>query len=123
VQTGMGRKGTLLASEQLEIKPEVVTLAKAIAGGIPMGACLYRGKGNVFGAGEHQSTFGGNPLACSAASVVLHELLKDGFLSSVSEKGEYIQNTVKNWNLPCIEDVRGKAGKTKMLAKSAEKVL
>lgn len=108
VQTGMGRTGTLLASEQLEIKPEVVTLAKAIAGGIPMGACLYRGKGNVFAAGDHQSTFGGNPLACSAASVVLHELLKDGFLSSVSEKGEYIQNTVKNWNLPCIEDVRGK---------------
>lgn len=108
VQTGMGRTGTLLASEQLGINPEVVTLAKAIAGGIPMGACLYRGKGNVFAAGDHQSTFGGNPLACSAASVVLHELLKDGFLSSVSEKGEYIQNTVKNWNLSCVEDVRGK---------------
>lgn len=108
VQTGMGRTGTLLASEQLGINPEVVTLAKAIAGGIPMGACLYRGKGNVFAAGDHQSTFGGNPLACSAASVVLHELLKDGFLSSVSEKGEYIQSTVKSWNLPCVEDVRGK---------------
>lgn len=108
VQTGMGRTGTLLASEQLGINPEVVTLAKAIAGGIPMGACLYRGKGNVFAAGDHQSTFGGNPLACRAASVVLHELLKNGFLSSVSEKGEYIQNTVKNWNLTCIEDVRGK---------------
>ncbi|MDO5774517.1 MAG: acetylornithine/succinylornithine family transaminase [Spirochaetales bacterium] len=108
VQTGMGRTGTLLASEQLGINPEVVTLAKAIAGGIPMGACLYRGKGNVFAAGDHQSTFGGNPLACSAASVVLHELLKDGFLSSVSEKGEYIQSAVKSWNLPCVEDVRGK---------------
>lgn len=108
VQTGMGRTGTLLASEQLEIKPEVVTLAKAIAGGIPMGACLYRGKGNVFAAGDHQSTFGGNPLACRAASVVLHELLKNGFLSSVSEKGEYIQSTVKSWNLSCVEDVRGK---------------
>lgn len=108
VQTGMGRTGTLLASEQLGINPEVVTLAKAIAGGIPMGACLYRGKGNVFAAGDHQSTFGGNPLACSAASVVLHELLKNGFLSSVSEKGEYIQSTVKSWNLSCVEDVRGK---------------
>ncbi len=108
VQTGMGRTGTLLASEQLGINPEVVTLAKAIAGGIPMGACLYRGKGNVFAAGDHQSTFGGNPLACRAASVVLHELLKNGFLSSVSEKGEYIQSTVKSWNLSCVEDVRGK---------------
>ncbi len=108
VQTGMGRTGTLLASEQLGINPEVVTLAKAIAGGIPMGACLYRGKGNVFAAGDHQSTFGGNPLACRAASVVLHELLKNGFLSSVSEKGEYIQSTVISWNLSCVEDVRGK---------------
>ncbi|MGN0729025.1 acetylornithine/succinylornithine family transaminase [Treponema sp.] len=107
VQTGMGRTGTLLASEQLGIHPEVVTLAKAIAGGVPMGACLYRGKGNVLAAGDHQSTFGGNPLACRAASVVLHEILKDGFLQSVSEKGEYIRSTVKSWNLPCVEDVRG----------------
>ncbi len=108
VQTGMGRTGTLLSSSQLDINPEVVTLAKAIAGGVPMGACLYRGKGNVFVAGDHQSTFGGNPLACSAASVVLKELLKDGFLKSVSEKGDYIKKEIESWNLSCIEEVRGK---------------
>lgn len=107
VQTGMGRTGTLLASDQLGIKPEAVTLAKAIAGGIPMGACLFRGKGAVFQAGDHQSTFGGNPLACSAARVVLRELLKPGFLESVQQKGEYIRSAVKSWNSPCVEDVRG----------------
>ncbi len=108
VQTGMGRTGTLLASEQLEVNPDVVTLAKAIAGGVPMGACLYRGKANVFVAGDHQSTFGGNPLACSAAKVVLKELIKPGFLQSVQEKSEYIKKTVEGWNLPCIKEVRGK---------------
>ena len=108
VQTGMGRTGTLLASEQLGIEPEVVTLAKAIAGGVPMGACLYRGKGNVLAAGDHQSTFGGNPLACAAARVVLREIQKEGFLDAVKQKGEHIKKTVKSWGLPCVEDVRGR---------------
>ncbi|MCR5218517.1 acetylornithine/succinylornithine family transaminase [Treponema sp.] len=108
VQTGMGRTGALLASDALGIKPEVVTLAKAIAGGVPMGACLYRGKGNVFKAGDHQSTFAGNPLACAAGKVVLKTLTAPGFLEDVLKKGEYIRNTVKSWNLPCVIDVRGK---------------
>ena len=81
VQTGMGRCGSLLCSDLYGVNPEVVTLAKAIAGGIPMGACMYRGKGNVFAAGDHQSTF--------------------------DEKGDYIRNTVKSWNLPIVKDVRG----------------
>lgn len=108
VQTGMGRCGSLLASEQLGINPEVVTLAKAIAGGVPMGACLYRGKANVFKAGDHQSTFAGNPLACSAANIVLDELLKPHFLDSVSQKGEYIKSKIKAWNIPYVSDIRGK---------------
>lgn len=108
VQTGMGRCGSLLASEQLGINPEVVTLAKAIAGGLPMGACLYRGKANVFKAGDHQSTFAGNPLACSAANIVLDELLKPHFLDSVSQKGEYIKSKIKAWNIPYVTDIRGK---------------
>ena len=66
VQTGIGRTGTFLASDWLGINPEVVTLAKGIAGGVPMGACLFRGKAaEVFAAGDHQSTFAGNPLACA----------------------------------------------------------
>jgi acetylornithine/N-succinyldiaminopimelate aminotransferase len=108
VQTGMGRTGSLLASEQLQFNPEVVTLAKGIAGGVPMGACLFRGKANgVFVSGDHQSTFGGNPLACAAARVVLKTLTAPDFLAKVTEKGEYMRSQIKSWNLPCITDVRG----------------
>ena len=107
VQTGMGRCGSLLCSDLYGVEPEVVTLAKAIAGGIPMGACMWRGKGNVFAAGDHQSTFGGNPLACAGANVVLDELIKPGFMDAVNEKGNYIRETIKSWNLPCVVEVRG----------------
>ncbi len=109
VQTGMGRTGTLLASEQLGFEPEVVTLAKGIAGGIPMGACIFRGKAkDVFVAGDHQSTFAGNPLATAAATAVLDEFAKPGFYEDVVKKGDYIRNTVRSWNLPYVKDVRGK---------------
>ncbi|OJF77099.1 MAG: aspartate aminotransferase family protein [Treponema sp. CETP13] len=109
VQTGMGRTGTLLASDALGIKPDVVTLAKAIAGGLPMGACLFRGKAkDVFVAGDHQSTFAGNPLVCAAADAVIKELTKPGFLDRVSEAGDRICSTVASWNCPLISDIRGK---------------
>ncbi|MBQ2313526.1 MAG: acetylornithine/succinylornithine family transaminase [Treponema sp.] len=108
VQTGMGRTGSLLASEQLQFNPEVVTLAKGIAGGVPMGACLFRGKAaGVFQAGDHQSTFGGNPLACAAAHVVLKKLTSPDFLEHVTEKGEYMREVIRSWGLPVIKDVRG----------------
>lgn len=108
VQTGMGRTGSLLASEQLMFNPEVVTLAKGIAGGVPMGACLFRGKANgVFAAGDHQSTFGGNPLACAAARVVLKTIRSPDFMAKVTGKGELIRETVKGWKLPCVKEVRG----------------
>ncbi|MBQ0161799.1 MAG: acetylornithine/succinylornithine family transaminase [Treponema sp.] len=109
VQTGVGRTGTFLASDDLEIEPEVVTLAKGIAGGIPMGACLFRGKAkDVFVAGDHQSTFAGNPLACAAAQVVLDTVNKDDFLKDVVNKGDYIRSIIKSWDLPIVKDVRGK---------------
>lgn len=109
VQTGMGRTGTLFASEWLGIEPDVVTTAKGIAGGVPMGACLYRGKAaDVFVAGDHQSTFGGNPLACVAANAVLDEMLKDGFFERVLHSGKKICSTIESWKLPCVKEVRGK---------------
>ncbi len=108
VQTGMGRTGSLLASEQFQFNPEIVTLATGIAGGVTMGACLFRGKANkVFEAGDHQSTFGGNPLALAAAQVVLKKLSAPNFLVKVTEKGDYMRSTVSGWKLPCIKDVRG----------------
>lgn len=109
VQTGVGRTGTFLASEGLGITPDVVTLAKGIAGGIPMGACLARGEAaEILVAGDHQSTFGGNPLACAGGLAVLDELAKPGFLSKVAEKGDYIRAKVAAWKLPCVVDIRGK---------------
>lgn len=109
VQTGFGRTGSLLASDELGFKPEVVSFAKGVAGGLPMGGILFRGKANdVFKAGDHQSTFAGNPLACAAGLVVLHELQKPGFLESVKEKGEYMRKEIASWKNPNTGDVRGK---------------
>lgn len=109
VQTGIGRTGTFLASDDLGIEPEVVTLAKGIAGGVPMGACLFRGKAkDVFVAGDHQSTFAGNPLACAAAEIVLAVVNDPEFLREVINKGDYIRNIIKSWDLPIVKEVRGK---------------
>ena len=74
-----------------------------------MGACLFRGKAkDVFVAGDHQSTFAGNPLACAAAQVVLDTVNNENFLYEVKQKGEYIRNIIKTWDLPIVKDVRGK---------------
>ena len=109
VQTGVGRTGTYLASDWLGFKPEVVTLAKGIAGGVPMGACLFRGKASdVFVAGDHQSTFAGNPLACAAGLVVLETVSDPAFLDRVNHAGDYIRGAIASWNLPIVKDVRGK---------------
>ncbi|MDY3722910.1 MAG: acetylornithine transaminase [Treponema sp.] len=109
VQTGVGRTGTYLASDWLGFKPEVVTLAKGIAGGVPMGACLFRGNAaDVFVAGDHQSTFAGNPLACAAGLVVLDTVSDPVFLDRVNHAGDYIRGAIASWNLPIVKDVRGK---------------
>ena len=109
VQTGIGRTGTFLASDFLGFEPEVVTLAKGIAGGIPMGACLFRGKAaDIFVAGDHQSTFAGNPLACAAGCVVAETVSDLNFLDKVNKKGEYIRSTIAGWNVPFVKEVRGR---------------
>ena len=109
VQTGVGRTGNYLASDWLGFKPEVVTLAKGIAGGLPMGACLFRGKAaDVFAAGDHQSTFAGNPLVCAAGLVVLETVSDPAFLDRVNHAGDYIRGAISSWNLPIVKDVRGK---------------
>lgn len=109
VQTGVGRTGAYLASDALGFEPDVVTLAKSIAGGIPMGACLFRKKAaGVFVAGDHQSTFAGNPLACRAALTVIETLEKPGFYERVKEAGDRIRNEIASWKNPLVVDVRGK---------------
>lgn len=109
VQTGIGRTGTFLASDALGFQPEVITLAKGMAAGVPMGACLFRGKAaQVFQSGDHQSTFAGNPLACAAGLVVLRTVANPSFLSRVNYAGERIRGEIAGWNNPLVKDIRGK---------------
>ncbi|WP_062428512.1 acetylornithine transaminase [Treponema endosymbiont of Eucomonympha sp.] len=109
VQTGIGRTGYLFASEELGIEPDVITASKGIAGGIPMGACLFRGTArDAFAAGDHQSTFAGNPLAAAAGLAVLAELTKPGFLARVRAAGERIRSEIAGWRLNMLRDIRGK---------------
>ncbi|MDE6036385.1 MAG: aspartate aminotransferase family protein [Ruminococcus sp.] len=93
IQTGVGRTGKFLAGERFGQKADITTLAKGIAGGLPMGACLTTGKcSNVLTAGTHGSTFGGNPIACAGGLAVLERLSDKKFLESVSEKAEIFIN-------------------------------
>lgn len=106
VQTGVGRTGTLLAGEQFGHKADVTTLAKGIAGGLPMGACLANEKcAEVLDKGSHGSTFGGNPVCCAAAMAVLETVTAEGFLSEVRAKAEYIRE-----KLSAIKGVKSVSG-------------
>ena len=106
VQTGMGRTGTLLAGEQFGHHADVVTLAKGIAGGLPMGACLANEKcSGVLGKSAHGSTFGGNPVCCAGGLAVLQTLTADGFLASVQEKAAYLREKLAK--LPHVQAVTG----------------
>ena len=89
IQSGMGRSGKFFAYENFGIKPDVVTLAKGLAGGVPIGAFIATDKvAAAFHAGDHGSTFGGNPLACAAANVVLDIVGQPSFLQHVVEMGD-----------------------------------
>ncbi|MFP5505724.1 MAG: aspartate aminotransferase family protein [Gammaproteobacteria bacterium] len=89
VQTGVGRTGRWFAFQHQDIKPDVIALAKGLGNGMPIGACLARGAAaEVFEPGNHGSTFGGNPLACSAALAVVHTVEKDGLVARAAELGE-----------------------------------
>ena len=95
VQSGVGRTGKFLAGEYFGKKADITTLAKGIAGGIPMGACLMNEKcSGVLTKGTHGSTFGGNPVACAGGLAVLERVTGDGFLDEVCRKAEYIKNAL-----------------------------
>ncbi|MDD7517408.1 aspartate aminotransferase family protein [Ruminococcus flavefaciens] len=97
VQTGVGRTGKFLAGDHFGKKADITTLAKGIAGGVPMGACLVNKKcSGVLTAGTHGSTFGGNPIACAGGLAVLDRIESSGFLDEVTKKGELIRNELKN---------------------------
>lgn len=91
IQTGMGRTGKMFAYEHYGIKPDIVTLAKGLGGGVPIGAFIASDKAAAaFGPGDHGSTFGGNPLACAAANAVLAIMAEERLLDNVKETGQYL---------------------------------
>jgi predicted acetylornithine/succinylornithine family transaminase len=110
VQTGIGRCGTMFAFEQAGIVPDILTLAKGLGGGVAIGAMLANATvAASFGPGTHGSTFGGNPLACTAALTVLDVIESDNLLANVQQRGEQLQQGLRDLALrfPIIRQVRG----------------
>lgn len=96
VQVGMGRTGKMFAHEHFGITPDIMTLAKALAGGAPIGTMLAKEEiAQAFVPGTHGSTFGGNPLVCAAAIATVRTILEDGILSRTEEIGEYLQGELE----------------------------
>ena len=107
VQTGVGRTGTMFAYQQFDIQPDVLTFAKGIAGGLPFGGFMTNEKcREVLRAGDHGSTFGGNPVSAAAANVVMDTLTPE-FLAQVAEKGQYLRDGIAALNSPCVSGIRG----------------
>jgi len=110
VQCGVGRTGYLCAYQYYGVEPDVVTFAKGLAGGVPIGAMLTKQKAaDAFQPGDHASTFGGNPLATSAGKVVITELVKNGLLENVKKNGAYLTKKLEELKLQkeVITEVRG----------------
>jgi acetylornithine aminotransferase len=110
IQTGMGRTGRLFAHQHQDILPDVMTLAKGLGNGMPIGACLARGSAaEVFAPGNHGSTFGGNPLACRVGISVLDTIEKEGLSARAAELGSRMLSAFKErlGELEGVTDIRG----------------
>lgn len=109
VQTGNGRTGKMFCYQDHGVHPDIVTTAKGLGGGLPIGAMITNEKcSNVLVAGTHGSTFGGNLVACAGANAVLDIITANGFMDGVNKKGEIIKSEIESWNSPLIKEVRGK---------------
>lgn len=110
IQTGLGRTGTLFAYEQYGIEPDIMTLAKGLASGFPIAAILAKDRASVFSVGEHGSTFGGSPLACTAGYATLKFIIENDVTGNVSRVGEYLASGLKKLGqrFTFVSDVRGR---------------
>lgn len=110
VQTGVGRTGTLYAYQQYGAEPDIMTLAKGLGGGVPIGAFLAKEQACVFKIGEHGTTFGGNPLVCATAFDVLKYIIRKDLAGHAGRMGEYLCNGLKDLaaDYKVIKEVRGK---------------
>ncbi len=104
VQTGLGRTGRWFAHQHAGITPDVMTLAKGLGGGVPIGACLANKRADVFEPGDHGSTFGGSPLACAVAATVLGVIERDGLVGHAAEMGELLATATLDLG---AQDTRG----------------
>lgn len=110
VQTGIGRTGKMWGYENLGVEPDVFTSAKALGGGVPIGAMCCKDKCNVFGPGDHASTYGGNPLACAAGLAVAKAIEEDKIIENAMQRGSEFRsllNELKERYPEIISDVRG----------------
>lgn len=110
VQTGMGRLGTLFGYQSFDVEPDVMTLAKALGGGVPIGAFLVKDSADVFEPGDHGSTFGGNALTCAAARASTQYIIDNNLPANAAKMGEYLGKgleKVKSANPDAVADVRG----------------
>lgn len=109
IQSGVGRSGLWFAHQAHGVRPDVMTLAKGLAGGVPIGAVVTFGDevSGLLGAGQHGTTFGGNPLACAAALAVLDTIERDGLLEQVKATGEHLVEAVEGLGHPLVREVRG----------------
>lgn len=107
IQTGFGRTGDWFGFQHADIVPDVVTMAKGIAGGMPMGAVAWRGDLGQLSSGTHGSTFGGNPLACASAIATITTLQNENLPQQAQEKGAWLIEQLTGLDLPAIRDVRG----------------
>lgn len=106
VQTGMGRTGKWFAYQSEGITPDIITLAKGLGGGLPLGATMGLGKaGQLLQAGSHGSTFGGSPTSCAAALAAINVIKKEGLLGTVEALGEMLKNEGRK--IPGVKEVRG----------------
>ncbi|MDT4892193.1 MAG: acetylornithine/N-succinyldiaminopimelate aminotransferase [Pseudonocardiales bacterium] len=108
VQSGIGRTGHWLASAAEGVRPDVITLAKGLGGGLPIAACIGLGRsGELFAPGDHGSTFGGNPIACAAALAVLTTIADEHLLDSVKRVGEHLADLLAAIDSPLVSGSRG----------------
>ena len=108
IQSGIGRTGAWFAHQAAGVRPDVLTLAKGLGGGLPIGMCVGLGAaGDGFAKGDHGSTFGGNPVACAAALAVLDTIERDGLLAHVTVVGEHLASGLNQISHPLLAGVRG----------------
>lgn len=108
IQCGIGRTGKMFAKEHFGVEPDIMTLAKGLGGGMPVGAILCNEKvGSAIDFGDHGTTFGGNPLACAASLATLNIIKDPEFLKEVEKKGEFLRNEIKMSNPDGLKEVRG----------------